>query len=571
MAETPSRDSGRRTVGERILRASAIVFAAHMAFKLSALLFSIVLAHYYKFGTPEQSPNLEPFLFAWDVILFGFFFLFGEKAIGPAFLPIFMELRDRGEEDEAWRFANTIFTVQALLLTVVVLSLCLFPAAPAQFFAWLTAADLSAEKAALTAAALRWSAPALIFISLGSLTYMILNGYKRFFWAAFGDATTRFVQIAAIVLGAAFLMKGDAPDPSLRLLTWGVLAGGIGKLLTHFWGLRSHLRRLHWRTAVRSPAFTKFLILMAPLLLGILVARLRDSFNGAVLFPLEEHEMTAHQFGRKIYTSLGWLVPYAISLAMFPYLCELVDRDDKRSMGEFYTQSSRVLLYFFIPLSLAVIAVSLPLTRLLFQTRQGLEGIRQAALVNTCYTLVLPAYALEYLLMQGFFANRRMVTPIVLGIVFSFVSIGASFVAIRLLGWTGNAALMAVALGFTVSRTIKVLFLVVCLKRTVPMLPARSTLLFLGKALLVGAATLEAAWLARLGFERLVDSTAAGGLELKLMMAGELAWTGLVGGIVFLGMSWLLRMEEPKLILAWARAKLAHRRARRGDGGEGTA
>jgi hypothetical protein len=34
--------------------------------------------------------------------------------------------------------------------------------------------------------------PAVIGLSLGSTTYVLLNGYKRFFLAAFGDAVWKF-------------------------------------------------------------------------------------------------------------------------------------------------------------------------------------------------------------------------------------------------------------------------------------------------------------------------------------------------------------------------------------------
>jgi len=50
---------------------------------------------------------------------------------------------------------------------------------------------------------------------------------------------------------------------------------------------------------------------------------------------------------------------------------------------------------------------------------------------------VLPAYALEKLVMQGFFSNRKMVVPTVLGAIFSFLSIGISVLGIRVLGLAG--------------------------------------------------------------------------------------------------------------------------------------
>ena len=58
---------------------------------------------------------------------------------------------------------------------------------PDRVIGLLTAWDATgaASKVSLARTALVWLAPALIGLSLGSTTYMLLNGYKRFFLAAF--------------------------------------------------------------------------------------------------------------------------------------------------------------------------------------------------------------------------------------------------------------------------------------------------------------------------------------------------------------------------------------------------
>ena len=74
-------------------------------------------------------------------------------------------------------------------------------------------------------------------------------------------------------------------------------------------------------------------LLAIPLLAGILIAKVRDQVNDVyVLSALDESGlMQANSMGRKLQSTLLYLVPYTLSIAVFPFFCELVDRD---SLGE---------------------------------------------------------------------------------------------------------------------------------------------------------------------------------------------------------------------------------------------
>lgn len=561
-----SRDGS--SLAWRIVRAALVVGVAHIFVKFFGLIQAKALAHY--FGATTIT---DIYLFVFDGILFTIF-LIGEKLIGPAFLPVFKECLDGQDEDAAWDVASAVLHLLLLLLFLTITLLMVFPEGPITFFAWMTGREVPPGRIELSSQLLRGMAPALLGLSVGSLTYIILNGYKRFFWAAFGDASLKIAIIASIVLGGAVAIAniertlpqdqdaggwrrfgptvGAKDEKSLqeklrlsagdaKLLTkngwletvgreyrhpeeisvaelnelagaiagrtargvaanWliaGVLIAGFAKLLTHLIALGGLMRRIRWRAVFHSPGFRTALLLAAPLVIGILVARTRDIVNNyGVLIPLQEQGLaTANNFGRKIYGALGWLIPYALSIAMFPYFCELIDRKDEKAVGKFLDQSFSLMLFFFVPLALVISVLSLPIARLLFEGgRFSLENAKMAATANAIYTLVLPAYALEYLYMQAFFSKRKMVSVTVIGIIFSIFSISVSLVAVRVFKVEGMEAILWVASGYVISRCLKTTTLILYLRRFLPHMQEGRVLLGAVKILVLGLMCAAAAY-----------------------------------------------------------------------------
>ena len=531
-------------VGGRIVQAGLAVGAAHLLFKLAGLILAIVMARFVTAGAYEAV-----YAVAFEACLFSVF-LIGEEVIGPTFLPVFMRQMDRHGEPSAWRFANTVLTVQALLLLVVTALMVGLPAAIVRALTAWNAAERPGQFE-LAVDSLRAVAPGLICLSLGSTTYMILNGYKRFFLAALGDASWKFCVILAVAVGIGWAGLG----PSMIVL--GLVLGSAAKLLTHLCGLGRRVTRFRVRFDLRSPAVRTMIVLMLPLIAGILVAKARDIFNNvSVLSHLETVGLIqANSFGRKLYQPIGWLVPYSLSIAMFPFFCELVDFKANDKLGRLLTDSARMLLSLFIPLTLVCVVLARPITELLFRGGEFTQqNVGWTSVSMACYTLVLPAASIEYLLMQAFFANRRMVSVTVIGIVFSLLSMAISYLGVVVLGLGGAWALAAIAGGFAVSRMLKSTTLIVLLKRNVPCFEPAATLGFLARATLAGVAAAAACYAVREAFETVLPTPAA-----RPMLIVELMAAGLAAAAVFVPACFLLRVHEPGQMLAWTLERVRER------------
>ncbi len=552
--EAPKPESA--SVGTRIFRAALVVSLANVLAKLLGLVRIQAVA--YHFGAGEIT---DAYWTVFNGVIMAIFLL-GEECIQPAFLPVFIENSEKNGEKSAWRFASTVINAQFLVLVMTISFLMLFPGKVVDFLTGWGSADASPwytdETAALKlstgAQFLRMMAPALIGFSLGSLTFILLNARKKFFLASLGEGSWRAIFIAAVVALGAERFLGQWALPL------GVVAGSIAKIGTHIPGLFRQLKHYRPVLALGSLPFRRFMLLIAPLIAGSAFAKVRDNFNQIwVLGDLEKSGLiTVNMMGRMFTDTLGFLVPYALSVGMFPYLCEMVDRDERTGIGKLLSRSSRLMVFFFLPMAAVMGVAAVPLTRLLFEMgRLKVSDAELVGLVTACYALALPAYGVERVMMKGFFSNKNTVSPFLAGLVWSAVSMATCWLVVVRLGWQGTDALMVVALAYACTRVLKAITLTVMLKRTVPMLPFGEVAAFTLRVLALTVVCVGAAWAAQKGMSAVLPLAGLKSLKLKAVLGVHLSAIGIAATASFLFVSWALRMQEFATVTGTVRGKLS--------------
>ena len=322
--------------------------------------------------------------------------------------------------------------------------------------------------------------------------------------------------------------------------------------------LTPKLGLLRPRLSLSDPALRRMFWLMLPLLAGIVFAKVREMINNVYVLSGIHSDgwIQANNMGRTLQGSINWLVPYAFAIAVFPFFCELVDRNDEQRLGQVITRSGRMLLALFIPLVAVVAVLSRPMAAFIFKGGYFDDVAAQRTAVSlACYMLVLPATAVETLVMQAFFAHRRMVAITVAGMVFSALSIGISLAGLRWCGQNGLLLLGVVAGGFTLSRMLKSGVLVWMLRRNTPSaFPVRETLAFLARMLLIALLMAAAAGLAAQVAAAAVQLH--GRLQDLLRLAAGFAAALVVGAAACP----VLRVTEPFEMLQWVLARVRGKR-----------
>ena len=522
----------QKSLADKIIKASVIVGIANILLKFTGLIYTKCATHFL--SSAEYSAII---VIAMGGII-NELFLSGEELIRPTLMTTFTkEMKDK-DEKAAWDLANVTISFQSLILIVICATIMCFPDFYISIFTNLTMQEPIAPPVGTPETAdifieykknldsyqiyrclrlgLPIIAPALLFLSLGTTTYVMLNGYKKFFLAAFGDASTKICCIIGLFIGAALHL-------GVKALFFAILVGAVAKVVTHLLALFPKLKYLRISFNWKNPAFRTMLLLMLPLIAGVVFAKVRDIFNNIYILTGgyitdQQDVLKANDLGRKLFATIQWMVPYALQIALFPFLCDLANSDDKKKLGEVISNCCKMLLSIFVPAAITLAIIGIPLTVLIFQG--GETNVQVAALggISTiCYCFVLPAAAIESVLMQGSFAERKTIAVTAIGLSTSFISVIISYVFIVHIGVSPKGALMTVALGFVVAKFLKSIMLIINLRRSTPIFPAKDLFIFLPKLIALAALVGVCAF----GASRLCEKIVPDGLA-KTMKAVQL-------------------------------------------------
>jgi putative peptidoglycan lipid II flippase len=450
--------------------------------------------------------------------------LIWEKVINPAFLPTFIGAMKAEGEERAWRFASTATLLTALSLLVVAPLAWLFMPQIVDLYTPRTAEQHSAQEIELTIRIGRLLLLALFFLGMSSLTYTILNGYKRFVVAALGDTLWKLGAFSAALFVVAFHIE---PENALPIIAWGYIAGAFFKLAPHVWAIGRKWKMLRLRIDWSDPLTRTMMMLALPLFFGIMVSEVRGIYlqrlAGDPSIQVEAGR-AALKWSRIIGDNLIQIFPYALSIGIFPYLADLAREKDRQPLTDTLMGALRVCVFFFVPVMAILIALRFPLLRAVWESGRLTENdtiVMSGPFVG--FTVGLIAFSCEMMLNQTFYAMTRAWTPTIIGICTS-----AIWVLIATFGVKAGYGLAAIALSESISKSIKCLVMWIMLRPHLGNVKPRENFVF---ALKVLAGALLAAAVAHfvIGFAEPEDGAAR--FKVKMLLAVTIA--GIAGMTAF--------------------------------------
>ncbi len=540
MSDAPSVSTPRpaaSSVGYRIIRAMFVVLFFWVFWKFGGYVVTVLVIRHFGSGVVSDA-----YFFATQAVVYGLIFTPALAVLIPAFMPVFVEERTKRGEEAAWRFARTVLTI-VLLACAVMLAAVFVGAKP---MTDTLVSGFGQEARDLGVVLLRWLLPGVALMMLFLLMRAILNSYKVFGYPSAAEAAQKLVWVAVFAAGAwalgvqavviGFLVGSAAMvivaawglrrKPTLLLPGLGamsgsrfgkellvagaVMVGTVGALYAVEHWLPEGLARyrdlalmtvvlaavlvyslLLWlRSRGRRGAMARFALLAVPLVISTFFASYRNvvtmyfqSFTARGIF-------TDIEGARRIANFPVEIVALALSVAMLPYLCELASRTDHALLGEIVTKAIRMLAVAFVPMTVITIVLADPISRLVLDRGdRAAMDLQFTAWGLQLFVVALVVYAAERVLMQAYFSLQKMWTPALLGMGATLFQVAFMAVPVYFLGFDYPVQLFfLVALAYPVSRIVKNAFLLLILKRHVPVLPARQTLVFGAKLAALSAA-----------------------------------------------------------------------------------
>lgn len=515
-------DTGR-VRGLAIARAAAILALGNLASRLLGLARETVIADAFGASGAVSAFQIAAFVpkNVYELLIGGM--------ISASLVPVFHEVRLRQGEQGLWRLASAVLSLTVVAFGLAVLLL----EAAAPFIAWLLGGGFDPALQALTTRLIRVILPSLAFFGLSGVLTGLLYSQSRFTFPAFGAALFNL----GIIFAALFL----APYFDITSLSLGVILGAFLQLAVHLPGLRG--AKLGWRWDPGHPALRKILRLYLPVLISILVAQAGLAIDRNLASRVGDPVIAWMQYATTLIQFPLGLVSLAVSMAVLPTLAGLASSGDRQGFKQALGLGLRLVLVVTLPATLGLLALGLPLIRLLFEhgSFAPLDS-QQTHLALLFYLIGLPFAAVDLLLIFAFYARQDTLTPVVVGI------LGVGVYLVVALALVGRWGMVALVLASSAQWTGHALTMLLLLRRRLGW-PSGERL---GQTLLQSG--LAAAAMAGLAY-------AAAGL---LRPQGELAQVvggGLVGFAAYSLAALWLGLDEVRLAWRLALHKLGPARA----------
>src|SRR4051795_11579964 len=398
----------------RLGRSTAFFSIATTASRIAGLVREVFAASYFgvsgamsAFTIAFQVPNLVRSLFA-------------DAAIQAAFVPVFTEELEKGNKREAFRLASTlIYLVTLVLGAITALFILLAPLITPIF-----APGFSGEILDLTVILSQILFPILILLGATGMVVGVLNSYDRF--AAF--AISPFFWNVVIILVLVLLEPAFHGNDRIYAYAIGVLIGTLVQLAIPAWDLRNTPFRFTRDIDWHLPDVRRVLLLMLPVTLSLGLINFDLLLNSIVGTLVSIEAPLAIDMAVRIYMLAQGIFSVAVATVAFPTLARFAARHEWGNLRATMSNGMRQILLLLIPAAAAILVLSVPMTRLVYQ--RGEFDAAQTHLVAQAlfwFAFSLPFNGLYLMLTRTFFSLQRPWVPtvvagsnLVVDIIFSF-------------------------------------------------------------------------------------------------------------------------------------------------------
>lgn len=528
-----------------VLSAASIIMIMIVASRVLGLVRQRVLAQFF------EPADLSLFFAAFrlpdtifEILIFG--------TISSAFIPVFTKALKK-DENSAWQTAGIVANIGLLIFAVLAILAAIFANS---IYAILTPGFDEIQRAQIVEIARILFAAQAFFVVSFVLTG-VLESLRRFLVPALAP----LLYNLGIILGTILLVP-----------RFGLLAPAIGVFIgaaSHFLIQLPLARKLGFRftTAIRTTKEVKEIGRLAlPRIIELSFMQVSKSAELFLSTLISTASYTYFLFGNTLQLLPVGLFGISIAKAALPTLSRQADSPNKYSKT--LKSSLSQIIFLTIPVATILIVLRIPIVRLVYGTELfGWDATVQTGLVLSAFAIGVVFEAASALLARGFYALSETKTPVIVSItsiilitVLSFTFIlGYSLEVWGLaLAFSMGAAFQATTLFYLLNKRLEgkiseALFLPI-FKSGIAALGAGGVMFFLLKIFD------RSVWVKRLSFLGKLESTKVIVFENFVLdtryTVNLLALTvvvSIVGGLVYIGLSLLLKNREVYTFIGLAR------------------
>jgi len=376
--------------------------------------------------------------------------LTAEGAMTLAFIPIYTEIREQKNREEAKKFAaKTLGLVLAVTIILTGLGIIFSPQ-----LVYIISAGFASnpEKYDLTVFLTRIMFPYLILVSLVSWSTGVLNAERRF---AISASSPILLNIGIIVSALGISPLLEEPVIGIGI---GVLLGGIVQIIYQIPSLRKVGQFFSPVNFFNDSNINTLLKLLGPSLLGLAVYQINIIVLRNLASFMPNGQVTHYYNASRLSEFTLGIFAFAITTASFPELSNHFAKanwDKIRSTLRF-TVSTTLIITFPASFGLAIAAEPI-VSMLYFHGAYTWLDVQKTSQTLQAFAISIPAVAIIRLQTALFFTLKDTKTPVKVSII--------TIVVTGLLGWWFSQSLeiVGLALGLTLGTWFQLFLLTIFL------------------------------------------------------------------------------------------------------------
>ncbi len=353
--------------------------------------------------------------------------------LSVAFIPVFTELLIT-DKPRAYRVANSILNLSFCIMTLICFVLIFF----AEPITHLLVPGFNGQKFLDTVTLTRIFLLSPIIFTVSNLFSSILNSQKKFIIANLAP----ILYNLGIIFGLLYLY----PSYGLVGLGYGVIIGAILHLLVQ---IPESIRFGYaWQAIMdlKDPAVKKIVTLFLPRILGVDNSQISLLIGSIVGSVLATGSISVFNLANNLQAVPLGVFAISTAVAIFPLLSELYAKKDTENFAKNLANGIIQILFFMIPLSIALLIYRAHIVRLAFGTGEfNWEDTILTFNTLGMFAFSLFAQGLSPLLARAFYARQNTKIPVTVGVFTMVINASLALYLGKMFGVAGVAGAFSIA------------------------------------------------------------------------------------------------------------------------------
>jgi putative peptidoglycan lipid II flippase len=471
-----------RVKRQTILAGASIMMVATLLSRLLGYVREAAMAHFWG-NNKLTAPHTDAFWAAFGVPDLLYYLLAG-GALGAAVIPVATAYLHRGEQEEGWRVANTLFTFFGMCAVAGVAVIMAF--APRLVFLVAPGFMENKVQVAECAAYVRILAPMVAFTVTSGLSTALLQSHRHFTAPSMAWLVYNFGIIGGAFVGGMAVNRYAGDPTGLRMPAYGVLVGAVLLVAVQVPSLLARGFRPRLALEMSHPGVRETLRLFVPYMLALAATQICLLWLPGVFGSYFKGGVTSLRYANRLVILPYGLFGIAISTAAFPAMAERVAAGDMGEFRRLVSGSLRAVLFLAIPSAAAIFVLAGPILRLLWKSETG--QFNEAAVAMSAFSL--PFFVGSLIALCGlqitnraFFSLKDRRTPLLVALGYNAV-----IVVIALVLMHTRLQYAAVAAGISVGTLVGMLAMLELLRRRLGGIDGRTIAFSVLRIILASAA-----------------------------------------------------------------------------------